>query len=64
MKRKKVFEQTWMTFLSQRSETEEEEEGCEATNTVNGKYLDRFFPINCLGLTKKQGKQIFYKSHF
>ena len=45
MNREKVFEQTWMTFLSQRSETDEEE-GYKATNTVNGKYLDRFFPIN------------------
>ena len=62
MNRKKVFEQTWMTFLSQRSETEEEEEeGYKATNTVNGKYLDQFFPINWV--SQKNGGNKYFINH-
>jgi len=42
--KRRVFEEIWMTFLEKIREREEEE--AEATNTVNGKYLDRFFHIN------------------
>jgi len=53
--KRRVFEEIWMTFIEKIGEKEEEE--AEATNTVNGKYLDRFFSHK-LGLTKKMGENI------